>query len=181
MGRYYYGDENKTREKYSVRISDLEYKRNTFLNVGTRKVKLALNKIAKTEIEAKLLRVALEVEDQSICAKKYENYSGSYYEKKDDKLDELVKLCIDNKIVVGYSITDDEIPLYIVYCERPYCEQISFHTTEMPSCGLYNGTWDGKENSILDKLEVAIGILFDVYRSKNMYIINKTTINSKKK
>jgi hypothetical protein len=155
MGYYYHYD--NVRDNYSSLIDKLEYQRGQFCGIGTRKIKIRLNKLAKTELNAKLYRLALEIEDKNISAKKYEKYRDMYYMEKSDKIKELIKLCSDNNIVVGYQEKDDfGLHIYIVYFELPHCEQISWHTYDVPHCNEYEKEWDGKENSTLQKLEKAI-------------------------
>lgn len=173
MGYYYYHHVDHVRENYSSLICDLEEKRKTFLGVGTKKTKLALNKIAKTELNAKLLRLALEVEDKNINAKKYENYRQKYYDEKKDILKSLVKLCDENDIKVGISEDKNDEYLNILYFELPYCEQISWHVTKEDGfydVKPYEGEWDGKTESTLPKLENAILKLFKDLSSKGEFL-----------
>lgn len=149
-------------------VRSLNSMRDEMCGVGTRKVKLMLNKkIKENDKIAELYRVALEVEDCNISAKKYRGtYKSDYYDKKQEKLMELVDLCLiyndehDDKVVYGKEFADGHSTNAIVYFELPGCEQISFHTTlshyeayEIPN---YGKEWDGRENSTMYKLEEAI-------------------------
>ena len=57
--------------KTKLLVNGLTQARSEFARIGTRKVKLALNKLAKTDPYAYALRVALEIEDANITAKRY--------------------------------------------------------------------------------------------------------------
>lgn len=158
MGHYFY-HRDKTKEKYSSLISQLHGKRETFCGIGTRKAKIRLNKLAKTDTIAALYRKALEIEDKNIQAKAYPSYREEYYEEKSLLIEDLIKTCLAENIKVGYSCETTEYEqdtIYIVYFELPNCEQISWHCTDKPNCPVYDGVWDGKVNSTLPKLEKAI-------------------------
>ena len=53
------------------KVQELIKARSQFAGIGTRKAKLALNKLAKTDAYAEALRVALEIEDANLTAKRY--------------------------------------------------------------------------------------------------------------
>jgi hypothetical protein len=57
-------------EKNENLICDLKKKRDEFAGIGTNKAKRRLNKLASTSLIAKAVRLALEVDDKSISAKK---------------------------------------------------------------------------------------------------------------
>ena len=157
MGYYYHYD--NVRDNYSSLIDKLEYQREQFCGIGTRKIKIRLNKLAQKELNAKLYRLALEIEDKNISAKKYENYRDKYYQEKSERIAELIKICLDNNIIVGWQKQNNDdfrLPLYVVYFELPFCEQISWHSYDFPKCPIYEKQWDGKEESTLKKLEAAI-------------------------
>ena len=125
----YYRDDY-VRDKYSSLISQLNGKRKSFCGIGTRKAKIRLNKLAKTDILAKLYRLALEVEDKNINAKAYPDYRDRYYEEKEDLLNALVDLVVANKVIVGYHVDKSadenyEYPLMLVYFDLLTFEQIS--------------------------------------------------------
>ena len=75
-------------------------------------------------------------------------------------INELIKICQNNNYIFGYEKSDVKYPNSIIYFELPGMEQISFHINlsddELKNYPKYNGTWDGKENSTLSKLEDAI-------------------------
>lgn len=159
MGWYYYRD--RTKEKYSDLIDQLSEKRDTFCGIGTRKAKIRLNKLAKSNLTALLYRKSLEIEGKNIQAKAWSHYREKYYDEKSNLINELVNICLDNKVKVGYSSAETDYcgyvePLYIVYFDLPGCEQISWHSFSKPKCPLYDGVWDGLRNSTLPKLEKAI-------------------------
>lgn len=148
---------DKIQEKYSSLILQLKRERESFCSIGTRKAKLRLNKLAKSNISAMLYRKALEIEDKNISAKMYSNYREKYYDEKSTLINKFVAFCVDNNITIGYHCVDDyDIPQYIIYVHLPNCEQISWHTYNKPNCGLYEDKWDGKKESTLPKLEKAI-------------------------
>lgn len=141
--------------------------RKNFCGIGSRKIKLLLNKLSKTDNLAKAYRIALEAEDKNISAKaaqfrygKYNKYTSKIYDQKQKLINELIKICQNNNYIFGYEKSDVKYPNSIMYFELPGMEQISFHINlsndELKNYPKYNGTWDGKENSTLSKLEDAI-------------------------
>ena len=132
MSWYYYTD--RVKDRYAGLIRILEKKRETFCGIGTRKIKIRLNKLCDQSIDALLFRKALEIEDKNISAKKYQNYRDKYYEEKGDLIEELIQFCIANNINVGYQEVEEQEyqTLYVVYFDFPNCEQISWHTYEKP-------------------------------------------------
>ncbi len=84
----------------SICVRNLDKARDRFCDLGTRKTKLRLNKLAKTDIYAKALRIALEIEDKNIVAKKYRGgninaytYSAVNYFAKEDGIKQLIEIC----------------------------------------------------------------------------------------
>lgn len=159
--------------KNHMLVCDFESMRDCMCGVGTRKVKLMLNKKIKEHDKiAELYRLALEVEDCNISAKKYRgSYKLDYYEKKTEKLKELVDLCLiyndeheENKVIYGKEMSSGRETNAILYFELPGCEQISFHTSlsKNDASGIpnYGKAWDGKVNSTMWKLEQAINELY---------------------
>jgi hypothetical protein len=139
--------------------------RTSFCAVGTRKTKLALNKLAKTSTYAKALRIALEIEDKNLTAKKYHGgdiggytYNEIAYFAKHDGILELIEICRSE----GWTLGIQESPVvgatHVIYFDLPGVEQISWHFTPPLQHGLstYSGVWDGAKNSTLQKLEAAI-------------------------
>jgi len=119
-------------------IIDLQDLRISFAGIGTNKAKRRLNKLAKTCEFAKALRLALEIEDRSIQAKKYVgDYKDKAYALKEKLIMELQKVFSDNQWTHGKQKSDIFCVDYVVYFEIPDC----------------------KENSTLYKLEDAVGKL----------------------
>lgn len=140
-------------------ILQLKSYRDNFCGIGTRKVKLMLNKLGKTNPVALAYRYALEAEDYNIKAKEtYGKYVDKNYNMKAVWLDKLIELCNINGF--KYGIADSDVPnvSHIIYFEIDGCEQISFHTTlyNDSKYPIYDKEWDGKVNSTLPKLEAAI-------------------------
>lgn len=142
--------------RHRNRVNILNDKRDSFCGIGTRKIKLRLNKLSNYNSLAKIYRLALELEDVNICAKKYRGeYRDTYYEKKDELVKKLSSLCQELNIPHGYK-ENDGFPKYIVYFDLPGCEQISFHINNIPKMPIYSLDWDGKVDSTMFKLEKAI-------------------------
>lgn len=143
-------------EKLSKILHD---KRETMCGVGTRRVKLMLNKrIKQGDKVAELYRKAIEVEDCNIRAKESNYYyKGKIYRQKARLLMDLVDLCLKADVVFGKQMVDGRETNCILYFELPHVEQISFHTTleghELSMIPDYPKQWDGKTCSTLDKLE----------------------------
>lgn len=138
-------------------IYDLKKKREEFAGIGTNKAKRRLNKLSLTSLIAKAVRLALEVEDKSISAKKsYGEYRERIYKQKNTLIMELCELFKENDW--NYGIQKSEIfpTSHVIYFEIPDCEQISWHFTpeKEEDFSQYKGEWDKKPNSTLDKLEV---------------------------
>lgn len=161
--RYFYNDYSNDAKKkdYSELFKKLKEKRETFCGIGTRAVKHRLNKLALSNVTAKMLRIALETEDANISAKKGQKFRDKNYEKKAQGIIGLTQLCLKEGIKVGYEIDESYYNYgfderYIVYFNLPNCGQISWHTYMKLDCPLYDEAWDGLQNSTLDKLESAI-------------------------
>ena len=136
-------------------------KRKTMCGVGTRTLKLFLNKKIKGgDTIAGLYRTALEAEDANINAKKYfGEYSAQFYAKKEEMIFKLIGLCRCCGITsFGYTNNEDAFPKHIIYFDLPGCEQISFHCNLKTEWVVpkYSGNWDGRIVSTLPKLERAI-------------------------
>lgn len=138
-------------------VRQLEKARDDFGGIGTRKIKLRLNKIGEHCSIARAFRLALEIEDCSTQGKKYggSEWSDQKYREKTRLIEKLCQLCEREGWIYGKHETK-QFPPHIVYFELPFCEQISFHTTLSFEIPLYEKTWDGKRNSTLGKLETAI-------------------------
>lgn len=143
-------------------IEQLAQCRLGFAGIGTRKAKLRLNKLARSNSLAKAVRIALEIEDKNISAKKsYGEFRIKIYGQKTRLIYDLAEHCKKHNWVYGIK-DSDELPMsHVIYFELPYCEQISWHFT--PSNELdfpdYKNEWDGKINSTLRKLEAVARLL----------------------
>ena len=127
--------------------------------LGTRRVKLMLNRIGKTNDIGMLFRSVLEIEDCNIQAKRYRGkYKDNYYEKKHRLIEELAKTCNEMNIVYGISKVDNPSTTHVIYFELPNCRQISFHFSpkKAKDYPVYGKPWDGEINSIIEKLEEAL-------------------------
>ena len=144
--------------------ADLSDKRTSFCGIGTRKAKVRLNKLAKEGIPmAKILRLALEIQDVNILAKKSSYfYKGKIYRKKEAMLYQLADICQEEGVVYGVQKTSNHMTSYVLYFDLPGAGQISFHTNVISkNWPVYQGEWDGRQNSTLGKLERAIGALLE--------------------
>ena len=150
-------------------IDDLHGMRDRFCGIGTRRVKLVLNKlIASGDKIANLYRLALETEDVNITAKDaYGKYKRKRYDAKEALLKELYEAatplldeeCYGRHNESTYSTNE------IIFFELPGCEQISWHTNATFVHGIkyYDTPWDGKVNSTLEKLQY---IITEKYRNE---------------
>lgn len=138
-------------------INQLTVARRKFAGIGTRKVKLKLNRLFPNSL-AKAFRLALEIEDCSILGKKYigSEWSLKKFKQKADLIESLCRLCEINGWEYGKQPSNNGHTTYIIYFELPGCEQISFHTNLSIKVPNYRKEWDGKRNSTLFKLENAI-------------------------
>lgn len=143
----------------------LDVKRKTFAEIGTNKSKRRLNKLKEYPI-CQAVRLALEIEDNNIRAKKYYgDYKEKYYKNKDNLIKKLCELFEYNNWEYGIIKKSDYFTSHIIFFEIPNCEQISWHinldhTEIYPT---YNKEWDNKENSTLDKLETITKVLLKKY------------------
>lgn len=154
-------------------IEIMAEKRNTMCGIGTRLVKVRLNKqVKKGDKVANLYRMALEIEDHNVKAKKRANtkFEEYAYTKKAVAIKELLSICADYvkegiNITYGKQEVDNPRTNYVVYFEFPNMEQISFHTNltaeEAALIPDYDKEWDGKVNSTVYKLEAAINKSYD--------------------
>lgn len=139
-------------------------KRSSFCDMGTRKAKLRLNKLSKEGVPmAKILRMALEIEDLNITAKGAPYYyRHKIYSQKSSKICELADLCQENNLIYGIQRTCNYSTSYVIYFEIPDAGQISFHTnTVLKDWPVYQGEWDGLRNSTMGKIEKAVLKLFE--------------------
>ena len=98
--------------KRKATINVLIQARTQFAGVGTRKAKLALNKLARTDPYAQALRVALEIEDVNLTAKRYfggdcggYTYAQIAYMKKSENIDTLIGIAKSQGWVFGVQAT----------------------------------------------------------------------------
>lgn len=134
-------------------VSSLRQARNQFCNIGTRKLKLRLNKLSKENTDAEYIRRLLEVEDVNIRAKGTRPYYRKrVYRIKDRMLRELVDFCEKHNYTYGAQETDDFSTKEILYFELPDGIQVSFHCNHIPA-KKYEKEWDKQQNSTLPKIE----------------------------
>lgn len=157
------------------RIADYDKRKESFCHgIGLRKVKLFLNaRIKEGDEKARLYRYALEAEGENLKAKKaLHKYHSDYhaYDKKEYYICNLADICMRLSVPFGTQTSDAPAALYVVYYELPNCEQISFHTNayEADSWPEYQGKWDGKKCSTMEKLENAIWGIYEA-RLKEKY------------
>jgi hypothetical protein len=163
---------NDIHEKNERLIFQLKRKRKEFAGIGTNKAKRRLNKLAPTNTLAKAVRLALEVEDKSISAKKaYGIYQEKIYKNKTTFILDLCKLFKEQGWNYGIQKSDVPPTSHVIYFEIPTCEQISWHFTP-EKCGdfpMYKGEWDKKPNSTIRKLEAVAERLLQLFPSKNFH------------
>lgn len=138
-------------------VQMLEIKRKEFAGIGTNKAKRRLNKLAKEDVIAKAVRLALEIEDKNIQAKKYYgDCRDKTYKVKKKLINELSEIFKKNKWCYGIQESDLTHISHVIYFEIPGCEQVSWHIDleEDDLFPIYEKEWDGKHNSSLVKLEV---------------------------
>ena len=149
---------NSAKFKNQELVSILHVSRNDFCSIGTNKIKRRLNKLSQTDDIAKAVRLAIEIEDKSIQAKKYYKDYYNNYDEKENLIYELIDIFEYYKWNYSKQKSDVAPVNWVVFFEIPDCEQISWHTNLNNSNTIpnYKGKWDGKVNSTLDKLEAFI-------------------------
>jgi hypothetical protein len=102
--------------KRKQRVNTLVQARTQFAGIGTRKAKLALNKLARTDVYAGALRTALEIEDANLTAKRYFggncgglSYPEIHYQKKRQSIEVLIEICTSQGWVFGVQPTGAEM------------------------------------------------------------------------
>lgn len=147
--------------------------RHHFCGIGTRRTKLALNKVSRTSTFARALRVALEIEDQNLTAKKYHGgdiggytYGQIAYFHKYDSIMQLVEICTSAGWTFGVQECGTFDASHVIYFDLPGVEQMSWHFSptwhhQLPA---YDGVWDQQQKSTLRKLENAIQTLLKAAR-----------------
>lgn len=147
-------------------IEQLSRKRENMCGLGTRKVKLFLNKqIKNNDINAELYRMALEVEDYNIQAKECRGkFRDKKYNVKHRKIMELIDLCEKYGVKYGVEMKKERLSNAIFYFELPEMRQISFHTTlnnnDLDKYPKYDKEWDGEINSTLNKIEETLNAVY---------------------
>lgn len=144
-------------DKNEQLVDQLRQKREQFANVGTNKAKRRLNKLALTNPVAEAVRLALEIEDKNISAKKsYGIYQEKIYDQKNELILNLCKLFKKNKWTYGIQESENPPTSHVIYFEIPNCDQISWHFTPKKASSFpnYKGIWDKKINATLGKLEI---------------------------
>ncbi len=141
MWRWYYYN------PYQAKIWQLNNVRNKALGVGTRKLKLRLNKLWKWKdiywrevdkdvmIDAQIYRLLLELEDKNIQAKKYRwDYREKAYEAKDKIMIELVLLLDSSKYKHDrWFAYDKMLNMWVLYVDLFYqneVHQVSWHISD---------------------------------------------------
>lgn len=158
-----------------ILVGQLTEARRNFVGLGTRRAKLQLNRLGKTNPEARALRLALEIEDRSTQAKKYfGEWRDKCYAEKSKLVLDLIRLFEIEGWTYGSRETGS-FPGEVIYFEIPNCEQISFHCTLIRKIPRYQGEWDEQRNSTLRKIEQACIELFD--RERNLFRQKTICIN----
>lgn len=173
-------NKNRNYKSQKERMLTLSHMRYNMCGIGTRRVKLLLNRLSVNSPIASALRLILEIEDFNIRAKFCPDKTYLvYYSKKHKLIRNLVSLCQDNNFVFGIQTSDVNSTSHIVYFDIPGVRQISFHTSfseeDLSEIPHYPYDWDGEDNSILIKAEEAISNLFSEELSK----LKKRTVSLK--
>ncbi|MFN7929869.1 MAG: hypothetical protein U0Y68_18375 [Blastocatellia bacterium] len=157
------------------RVRQLKHLRTDALGLGTRTIKIRLNKLAKSEPLALAVRLALEIEDANLTAKRYRfsRYQDRNYKKKDTLIRDLITLFKHNDWTWGVTYEKQAWPNAIIYFEIPGCEQISWHwNTSNQGWPIYEKEWDGKQNSTLPKLFAFIQQTFPEITGRDIHTPN---------
>lgn len=152
-------DDNSSRQKALAKnaqlIDELYNLRENALGIGTRKMKIRLNKIAVQNIEAKIARMVLEIEDVSTQAKNASwKYKDKKYFQKQELIEELVEIYKQTDYDYGIQYEENYNTNAILYFELPNGAQVSFHTNwdEEIHVKKYEKKWDGMVNSTFKKV-----------------------------
>jgi hypothetical protein len=151
--------DNSSRQKALAKnaqlIDELYDLRENALGIGTRKMKIRLNKIAVQNIEAKIARMVLEIEDVSTQAKNTSwKYKDKKYFQKQELIEELVEIYKQTDYDYGIQYEENYNTNAILYFELPNGSQVSFHTNwdEEIHVKKYEKKWDGLINSTFKKV-----------------------------
>lgn len=148
--------------KRKQRVNALIQARTEFAGVGTRKAKLALNKLAKTDVCAQALRTALEIEDANLTAKRYfggdcggYTYADINYIKKSEQIEALIGICKSEGWVYGVQPTGAEMqaqdtsPTGLEPCSRcngtGMCDYGGGYKPDYHQCDKCNGSGKSKQ------------------------------------
>lgn len=126
-------------------IGELSALRKTALGIGTRKLKIRLNKLPSPL--AKAYRIAIEIEDKSVQAKScYGKYRKRLYDIKQKLILDLVSLFIEQGWSFGKQDNQGIETSNIIYFEVPNCGQISFHCNLPFYIPEYVNEWIGRQD-----------------------------------
>lgn len=126
-------------------IGELSALRKTALGIGTRKLKIRLNKL--TNPLAKAYRIALEIEDKSVQAKScYGKYRKRLYDVKQKLILDLASVFEEQEWVYGKQEQEGLETHSIIYFDMPNCGQISFHCNLPFHIPEYVNEWIGKQD-----------------------------------
>jgi hypothetical protein len=143
-------------ERENAIRSQIQDARSNFAYIGTNKAKRRLNKLGEKCPIAKAIRVALEAEDNNLCAKEsYGKYKEKIYRRKSRNIVELISIFKENGWNYGIGVSDTHKTTNIIYFDMPLDgKQISWHYSpaENANLPLYSGVWDGLEHSTFGKL-----------------------------
>lgn len=152
----------KTKQK----VNELVKARSEFAGMGTRKAKLALNKLAKADPYAHALRIALEIEDVNLTAKRYfggdcagYTFAEVNYLKKSETIETLIGICQSQRWAFGVQPFNAIQTTHMIYFDIPGVGQLSWRYSPREPLPVYAGQWDGQDGSTLRKLEVAVSAL----------------------
>jgi hypothetical protein len=130
----WFAQQSEKRGRRKERIGGLVIARETYAGLGTRMVKLRLNTLAKTSSYAKALRLALEIEDLNVNAKRYHggdiggySYSHVYYLKEAEIIEELIEIAKSEGWTWGVLKSDVGATTHVIYFNIPGVGQVSWH------------------------------------------------------
>lgn len=138
-------------------IMILEYSRYDACGIGSKKLKLRLNKLKKNgDKVASVLRKLIEAEDSNISAKKYfGKYRDRYYGNKEMYLMDSIEDMKELGWTFGYSTEVGKNAKYVMYVYLPNGSQLSWHMVNdsnkvrLPEIDV---KWDGLPATTLTKL-----------------------------
>lgn len=144
----------KFEENRAVLLKLQQKARRDYCGLGTKKVKLILNKEAEFDLKARILRLLLEIEDVNITAKNsYGDYADYRYYEKENLIQELIDLFDSKNLTYGFKQSDIPTRQSIVFFELDG-KQFSWHSDlNFNENKTYKKDWDKQENSHLSKIE----------------------------